>query len=128
MLPLYCAVYAVNDLSGINETYGVDIGDKALARLAWLLQQYSGALDLVIRTSGNEILLILVDTDERKARDVFARIDRRIAGYEVEDVPVTARSSTFTITDINDFERELKIAKEKPERLKEGKGRMFRLL
>lgn len=127
-LPLHCAIYSVNDLSGINESYGVDIGDKALSRLAWLLQQYSGAMDLVVRTSGNEILLIITDSNEKKAQDVFARIDRRIAGYEVEDVPITARGSQFTVTDIDDFECELKKAKNNTERLKEGKGRMFRLL
>lgn len=126
--PIYCAVYSVNNLSGINEEHGVDVGDKALSRLAWLLQQYSGALDLVIRASGNEILLILNNMNERKARDIFARIDRRIAGYEVDDVPVSARGSSFVVEDIDDFEREYKEAKERHERIKEGKGRMFRLL
>ena len=126
--PLYCAVYSVNDLSGINEAYGIDIGDKALSRLAWLLQQYSSTPDLVIRTSGNELLLIMTNTSDKKAQDVFKRIDKRIVGYEVEDVQVSARGSSFIVDNADDFEREYRAAKKKPERMREGKGRMFRLL
>lgn len=126
--PLYCAVYSVNDLSGINEVYGIDVGDKALSRLAWLLQQYSGTPDLVIRTSGNELLLIMTNASDKKAQDVFKRIDKRIAGYEVDDVQVSARSSSFIVDNIDDFEKEYRAAKKRPERLREGKGRMFRVL
>lgn len=126
--PMYIALYAVNELYNINELYGMEIGDKALCRMAWLLQQYSGALDIVIRTNGNEMLLAFVSTSERKAKEILKRIDKRIAGFEVEDVSVSARGVNFVINDISEFDREYHEAQERlAGELNEAEG-IFRLM
>ena len=105
LYPVYGMAYNINGLRGINELHGTEVGDKALRRLAWLLQQFSRVTDYVIRMDGGEMTLILPATSERKATEIFKKIERRVSCFDVEGIQITVEFSSFYMDDINDFDR-----------------------
>ncbi|SFQ15207.1 diguanylate cyclase (GGDEF) domain-containing protein [Lachnospiraceae bacterium XBB1006] len=105
LYPVYGAIYNINGLRMINQNYGVETGDKVLKRMAWLMQQFSRVTDYVIRMDGGEMALILPETSERKANEIFQKIERRIGTFEVEGIDVTVESSYFQFEKIEDFDR-----------------------
>jgi diguanylate cyclase (GGDEF)-like protein len=105
LYPVFGAIYNINGLREINQNYGVDTGDKILKRLAWLLQQFSRVTDCVIRMDGGEMALIMPATNEKKANEIYRKIERRIGTFEVSGIDVTVESSYFYFEDTEDFDR-----------------------
>lgn len=103
--PVFGALYNVDHLRRINENYGVKVGDKVVCRLAWFLQQYSGVLDYVVRMDGDEMLLLIVGTTQKKAQDVFKKIEKRVDDFEVEDISVSSQYAYFTLDRVEDFDK-----------------------
>ncbi len=103
--PMYCAIYNINGLRSINENHGTHVGDKLLRRMAWLLQQYSSSLDYVIRMDGDEMLLVMPGVSERKAMEVYKKIEKRVNNLDIEDVHASASYVYFTLNSVEEFDR-----------------------
>lgn len=70
------------DLDGmkqINDSHGHLVGNRALARLAVVLQSCSRNIDTAARFGGDEFAMILLETDKTAAQQVVARIFERLA-------------------------------------------------
>jgi len=105
LYPVYGAIFDVNGLRDINKIYGLETGDRVLKRMAWLMQQFSRVTDYVIRMDGGEMALILPATGERKAEEIFKRIERRIGNFEVAGLDISVTSSYFHLDNIEDFDK-----------------------
>jgi GGDEF domain-containing protein len=81
------------DLDGLklaNDTRGHEFGDHLLRSLANLIRGSVRAGDLVARIGGDELGVLMRDTDEDGCAAVAARIRRRIAGAVMDGCPLSA--------------------------------------
>ena len=67
----------------INDTHGHDLGDQALVETAECLTQTIRAQDLVARWGGEEILILLPDTDLSGGAEVAEAVRAAVAGLEL---------------------------------------------
>ncbi len=66
--PLALAILDIDHFKRINDTFGHQVGDRVLQRLASLLQQNVKGRDKIARLGGEEFSLILPNTDIEGAR------------------------------------------------------------
>ncbi|WP_225422490.1 GGDEF domain-containing protein [Pseudomonas huaxiensis] len=84
--PLALVTLDADHFKSINDTYGHDVGDEVLARLAGLLRQCSRDGDLAFRLGGEEFLLLLPDTSVADASEVAERLRRLVELTRIEPV------------------------------------------
>lgn len=58
---LAIAMIDVDDFKGFNDTYGHDVGDMVLTRVAKTLQKHMRPSDVVIRLGGDEFVVVFMD-------------------------------------------------------------------
>jgi diguanylate cyclase (GGDEF)-like protein len=76
--PLAILVLDVDQLKGVNDTYGHKVGDLALANLAKLLVKCTRTSDIPARLGGDEFGVIMPETDKDGAFAVANRIQRAL--------------------------------------------------
>lgn len=111
----------VDRFKAINDTYGHDVGDEVLARLAGVLRQCSREGDLVFRLGGEEFLLLLPETSLSAAADVAERVRRLVELTRIEPVGhVTVSLGVAPCPSGEGFARALKQADELMYQAKQG--------
>jgi len=76
--PLALLLMDVDSLKLINDTYGHNVGDAALANLGKLLARRVRTDDIPARIGGDEFAVLMPDTDERRALAAAARLDKAL--------------------------------------------------
>jgi diguanylate cyclase (GGDEF)-like protein len=76
-------VMDLDDFKKVNDSYGHDVGDMTMLKVAQVLGQETRFFDLVARIGGDEFIVMLINTDEQQAVDIAERI--RLA---VENTPI----------------------------------------
>lgn len=80
-LPLAAAVVDVVDLQGINNRFGLDVGDRLLRRIADAIRNTIRAEDVVGRWAGDKLAILLhgtaIDGAQRVAERLRAALDAR---------------------------------------------------
>ena len=89
-LPLAVAFVDLDHFKAINDVYGHEEGDTALADVGRALRDGTRDSDTVIRWGGEEFLLILTATDCGGALNAVQRIRRAGFGYRPDGAPLTA--------------------------------------
>lgn len=64
----------LDDLKRVNDRYGHLAGNRALRRIAEIIQEHCRATDVAARYGGDEFAVVLVDADSGMARNIAARI------------------------------------------------------
>ena len=112
--PLSLAVLDLDQFKSINDRFGHEIGDKVLVRVAGLL---SGALrgsDIVIRSGGEEFLLLMPQTDASAAGIACERIRAAVSDEPWErmalGLEVTTSIGVASTQDPSDLEALAKLA------------------
>jgi diguanylate cyclase (GGDEF)-like protein/PAS domain S-box-containing protein/putative nucleotidyltransferase with HDIG domain len=82
-LPLTIVQCDVNGLKLVNDSFGHDLGDELLKRVAKNIRAGCRADDIIARYGGDEFALILPKTDITKAEKVLKRIKGLISGARV---------------------------------------------
>ncbi|WP_456395679.1 GGDEF domain-containing protein [Desulfurobacterium sp.] len=82
--PLVVGMMDIDDFKKINDTYGHLAGDYVLRTLATIIKQHVRDIDLVVRYGGEEILIVLFNTDKSNGKKVFERIRETIEKYSFE--------------------------------------------
>lgn len=78
--PLAIAIVDIDHFKAINDTWGHEVGDEALAAVAGRLAASIREYDLCARWGGEEFLVLLPETAEAGARDSAERLRESIAG------------------------------------------------
>src|SRR5438874_2725643 len=68
----------LDELKRINDLQGHLAGNRALRRLAAVMNEHCRSTDLAARYGGDEFAVILIDSDRRMAENVAQRIERRL--------------------------------------------------
>ncbi len=95
----------LDDFKKINDSFGHDIGDKALTETAKILRAHVRAGDTVGRWGGEEFLLVLPNTTLKEAEGIAERIRKKIAAMKIlpEKKKVTASFGVASLLPQEDF-------------------------
>jgi diguanylate cyclase (GGDEF)-like protein len=91
--PLSLAVLDLDHFKSINDRFGHDVGDRVLVRVAALLSEVLRASDMVVRSGGEEFLLLMPMTEPHAARVCCERLRRAI-----QDEPWNALAPELSLT------------------------------
>ena len=80
-LPLAMAMLDLDHFKQVNDRFGHAVGDAVLVALAKLLRDNTRDDDLIIRTGGEEFLLVLPEVDLIGALHVCDRMRQRVAAH-----------------------------------------------
>lgn len=85
--PLSLVVFDVDHFKQINDQYGHQIGDQALATLCQITRQFLRPDDLLARFGGDEFVLLLPDTHAETAASIASRILQQLRQVQIAGVP-----------------------------------------
>ncbi len=77
--PLTLFMIDIDDFKIVNDTYGHDVGDEVIIKLAKLLKESARESDVIIRFGGEEFVLLLPETSRLEAQTLAQRILRKFA-------------------------------------------------
>lgn len=100
-LPLTIVHCDVNGLKLVNDTFGHDMGDTLLQRVAESLRSGCRGDDILARYGGDEFVLILPKTSEEEAENVVRRIKEQVAGERVGAFDVSVSFGYATKYDLD---------------------------
>jgi diguanylate cyclase (GGDEF)-like protein len=108
------AVLDLDRFKAVNDTFGHDAGDAVLARVAALLTEQVRAGDAVVRSGGEEFVVLMPGTDERAAVACCERLRAAIGAERWEHIApgmrVTASVGVATSPDASGLDALAKVA------------------
>jgi len=87
----------IDHFKQINDTYGHQAGDAILRELGKLLKQNTRKVDKAFRYGGEEIMILMPDTNERISMEIAERLRRLIAAYHFDTSKGTSINITISI-------------------------------
>jgi diguanylate cyclase (GGDEF)-like protein len=69
----------LDDLKGINDRLGHLAGNRALRRLACIMQENCRVSDVAARYGGDEFAILLIDADAERVQQIAQRIANRLS-------------------------------------------------
>ncbi len=120
-MTLACAMIDIDHFKKVNDTYGHDIGDKVIVRLAEELQNAFRKADIVARLGGEEFCVVLSNPQVEKLEAIFEEVRQRIEEIRIDVVDEEHNSFiiNFTVSIgvtakiANSFDEMLKFADQK---------------
>jgi diguanylate cyclase (GGDEF)-like protein len=90
----------IDHFKRVNDTWGHEAGDSVIRQVARILQDGVRSVDICVRYGGEEIALLLAQTDSEHAVEVAERLRARICAQPLRhgraDIPVTASFGVAT--------------------------------
>lgn len=103
----------IDNFKDTNDTYGHQLGDEILRRVAECIKDNLRKRDIVARYGGEEMIILLKDIEREEATTIAERILRSISNISVDGIKVTASIGIATyLTDSRDKNKLIKIADE----------------
>jgi len=102
-------LFDLDHFKKVNDTYGHDVGDKVLQKVAEVAEHVKRITDVVARTGGEEFALLLPETDREGAMQLADRLREAIAEAQVQDnigapVQITSSVGVSTVNRIDSLE------------------------
>jgi diguanylate cyclase (GGDEF)-like protein len=98
--PVSLVLVDIDHFKRVNDTWGHEAGDSVLKQVARILQDGVRSVDICVRYGGEEIALLLAQTDSEHAVEVAERLRARICAqplrHGVADIAVTASFGVAT--------------------------------
>jgi diguanylate cyclase (GGDEF)-like protein len=98
--PVSLVLVDVDHFKKVNDTWGHEAGDAVLKHVARILQEGVRSVDVCVRYGGEEIAMLLAQTDSGRAVEVAERLRARIAATVVRhagaEIVVTASFGVAT--------------------------------
>lgn len=82
--PLSIVLFDLDDLKWINDNFGHSAGDKTLKEMADVLILHCRKADLAFRWGGDEFLVILPETSEKRAEEFVKRITEKLYSVAIK--------------------------------------------
>jgi len=96
----------IDKFKNINDTYGHDVGDEVIKRLARNLVEYLRGSDVVARLGGEEFAVILPDSSisnaQNKAEDIRSKIEN--LEFKLENSPTIKFTVSIGVSKYNEEE------------------------
>ena len=86
MLPIALIMIDVNGLKLINDAFGHQVGDVILQNIANILKNVCNEGEVVSRIGGDEFIILLPQTDTKKAYHLVENINAAIAKVKIDSV------------------------------------------
>jgi diguanylate cyclase len=114
-MPFAVLLIDLDHFKNINDSYGHDSGDLVLQQAADLITSSVRVGDFIFRYGGEELLVVLVEIDAKRAMSVAENIRSRFAAEplrvgEGKNVPVTVSIGVAAYNGHPDYERIVKDA------------------
>lgn len=116
---LSVAILDIDNFKEINDSFGHSVGDMVLSEIAFKIEDSCRDTDIVCRYGGDEIVIILLETDIERAKEVCERISQNIYRIDFMDKDIKVTLS-IGIAELSPKEPE-KILKKADERLYKAK-------
>ena len=97
-LPISTLMVDINGLKLINNTYGHEKGDRILKKAAEILESVVRDEDILARYGGDEFVIMLPQTSNKIAHDIYDRIEKRCQDTCKEEFPVSLGMGIATKT------------------------------
>jgi diguanylate cyclase (GGDEF)-like protein len=98
--PVSLVLVDIDHFKRVNDTWGHEAGDSVLKQVARILQDGVRSVDICVRYGGEEIALLLAQTDSEHAVEVAERLRTRICAqplrHGLADITVTASFGVAT--------------------------------
>jgi diguanylate cyclase (GGDEF)-like protein len=98
--PVSLVLVDIDHFKKVNDTWGHEAGDTVLRQVSRLVQEGVRAVDICVRYGGEEIAMLLAQTDSERAVEVAERLRERIAAQPIRhggaEIPVTASFGVAT--------------------------------
>ena len=92
--PLTVALLDLDHFKRVNDTYGHDSGDLALAHFASVCQEFARKIDIVARLGGEEFVMMLPRANKEPAFEILQRLRLRL----MESRITAANGAVFGLT------------------------------
>ncbi|PWV99145.1 diguanylate cyclase (GGDEF)-like protein [Hoeflea marina] len=89
--PIGMAVFDLDHFKSVNDTYGHDVGDEVLRRVAGCFQDFTRYHDVVARLGGEEFAILSPNINERQLFDLSDRVRQAVSQLNLEAGNVTLR-------------------------------------
>lgn len=74
----------LNGFKSINDNFGHSVGDQALVEFSQILTRNIRESDVVARIGGDEFVLLLMNSDYKKAKDKLSRVERDVEKFNLK--------------------------------------------
>ncbi|WP_326511934.1 HD domain-containing phosphohydrolase [Clostridium intestinale] len=88
-MPMTLVVADVNGLKLTNDAFGHLVGDKLLIYTAEVLNSVTKENDIVARIGGDEFVLLLAKTDNRKAKKIIDDIKKKLSAKKIGNMELS---------------------------------------
>ena len=109
--PISLILCDIDKFKTINDTFGHDIGDKAIVNFTNCIKQAKRDEDILARFGGEEFILLLPQTTLEGARQFAERLRQLIEKLSLTvpdgDISVTASFGVSTLTEKGDIEQQI---------------------
>ncbi len=106
----------IDHFKKVNDTYGHQAGDEVLKIVSSTIKENSRKVDLVARWGGEEILVVLVDTDLGTGKTIAERIrtkvEEAVATVDGNDIKVTISIGVQSMYMVGSFDKAITHADE----------------
>ena len=85
--PVCIGALNIDEFRDVNERFGFEAGDGVLQEVAEVLERVCRRGDSVVRTNGDEFVMVLRDASPGDARIVFERVRQLIAARSWSSLP-----------------------------------------
>jgi diguanylate cyclase (GGDEF)-like protein len=93
MHPISLAMVDLDNFKQVNDQFSHQVGDEVLREVARLCRDKLRNIDIIGRYGGDEMVILMPETNEEKAFFAMERLRK-----EIEDTPITVRENQFRIT------------------------------
>ncbi len=97
----------LDDFKKFNDKYGHLAGDELLKKFAEILLKNTREKDIIGRYGGEEFMVLLIDTDYRKAKEIAERIRKAVEDYRFKSRKKITVSIGLATTSKKLYEKEL---------------------
>jgi diguanylate cyclase (GGDEF)-like protein len=88
----------LDKVHAINETYGIQAGDRVIIAVAEILSNHLRTGDIAARFSGDEFAILLQDASDQEAREVAERIRLAVFSLKIPVPPNTGSTEEAVIS------------------------------